>query len=155
MPVLRKLTPAEIAAQEQRRLGARAQVMREYDTYVADFAIGDYGRVDLDDSDRRAAVRSRLHAAARRRGLTFRFRPGRGAALIFHVEAAPAVERPAAMPTAGTPPRRDTAPRREPESARPPRRRQSSTERYSDVLPRWMRDDQRSGQRSGGKRRTR
>jgi hypothetical protein len=88
MPSLRSLSPAEIAALEQPRPGPRAQVAQAYDAYLADFAIGDYGRVELHDDERRDVVRTRLHAAARRRGLALRFRPGPGAAMIFHVLAA-------------------------------------------------------------------
>jgi hypothetical protein len=47
MPSFRKLSPTEIAALEQRPLGARAQVAREYDAYMADFTAGDYGQAQL------------------------------------------------------------------------------------------------------------
>src|SRR5262249_21341063 len=84
MPSLRKLSEAEIAALEQPAPDPRDQVAREYDTYLASFAIGDDGQVDLGD-ERRDVVRARLHAAACRRGLALRFRPGPGPALIFQV----------------------------------------------------------------------
>ena len=76
MPSVRRLSPAEIAVPHQRLLGARTQVAREYDAYVADFVAGDYGRVELAADERRTVVRGRLQAAARRRGLALRFRPG-------------------------------------------------------------------------------
>jgi hypothetical protein len=153
MALLRKLSPAEIAAPHQPMSGVRAQVAREYDTYVAEFAIGDYGRVELVAGERRAVVRGRLQAAARRRGLALRFRPGPGAALIFRVEAAPpAVVRPAPTPAAGADQRRGEAARRDPGPPRPPRRRQTAAERYRAVLPRWMRTGDTAGMRTGRRR---
>lgn len=99
MPSLRKLTSAEIAALDQRPPGARAQVAREYDAYLAGFAAGDYGRVDLAADERHTVVRGRLQAAGRRRGLALRFRPDPSSVLIFHAAAAPPlVSRPAPPP---------------------------------------------------------
>jgi hypothetical protein len=156
MPSLRKLSLAEIAALHQPALSARAQAVREYDAYLADFAAGDYGRVELADGERRAVVRGRLQAAARRRSLALRFRPGPDAALIFHVEAAPPpLARPIPTPPAGTNRRRTGAPRRNPAPSRPLRRGQTAAERYQEVLPRWMREGQQSDRQAGSKRRTR
>ena len=73
MPSVRKLSGAEIAALHQPSLSERAQRVREYDAYVADFVAGDYGRVELAAHERRTLVRGRLQAAARRRGLALRF----------------------------------------------------------------------------------
>jgi len=99
MPSFRKLGVAEIAALEQPSLSERAQRIREYDVYLAEFVAGDYGRAELAAGDRRTLVRSRLQAAARRRGLALRFRPGPNPALIFHVKTAPPpVIRPALTP---------------------------------------------------------
>jgi hypothetical protein len=67
MPSFRKLSVAEIATLEQPRPGTRAQVAQEYDAYLADFAIGDYGRAELAEGERRTMVRGRLQAAAHRR----------------------------------------------------------------------------------------
>src|SRR6266542_3070297 len=143
MPSFRKLSGAEIAALEQPPLSERAQAVREYNTYVADFAAGDYGRVELAAGERRTVVRSRLQAAARRRGLALRFRPGPNPALIFHVEAAPPpLARPAPTPATGAEQRSGGAARRDGASPRPSRRRQTAAERYHEVLPRWMREGQ-------------
>jgi len=90
MPAFRKVSPVEIAARDQPPIGARAEIAREYDTYLASFAAGDYGRAELFNGERRALVRQRLQAAARRRGLALRFRSGPGP-LTFHVAAAPAI----------------------------------------------------------------
>lgn len=153
MPRFRKLNSAEIAALEQRPPGARAQVAREYDAYVADFAAGDYGRVELAAHERRKVVRGRLHAAARRRGLVLCFRPGPTTVLIFRVEAAPPLARPTPPPAAGADQRRGGLARRDGKPPRPPRR-QTATERYHEVLPRWMREGQQIGRHDGRKRRT-
>jgi hypothetical protein len=155
MPSLRKLSLAEIAALDQPALSARAQAVREYDAYLADFAAGDYGRVELAEGERRAVVRGRLQAAARRRSLALRFRPGPDAALIFRVEVAPPVARPVPTPAAGADQPRAVAPRRPPAPPRPPRRRQTAAERYHTMLPRWMREGQPPSRRVGSKRRTR
>ena len=133
MPSVRKLNVAEIAALEHPSLSERAQRVREYDAYLTDFVVGDYGRVELVVGDRRTFVRGRLQAAARRRGLALRFRPGPGAALIFHGKAAPPLARPVPTLAAG-------AARRAPAPPRPPRRRQTAAERYHTMLPRWMRE---------------
>jgi hypothetical protein len=156
MPSLRKLSLAEIAALHQPALSARAQAVREYDAYLADCAAGDCGRVELADGERRAVVRGRLQAAARRRCLALRFRPGPSSALIFHVEAAPPpLARPVPTPAAGADQGRTGVTRRNPAPPRLPRRRQTPTERYQEMLPRWMRDGQQGGRRTGSKRRTR
>jgi len=91
-----------------------------------------------------------------RRGLVLRFRSGPGP-LTFHVAAAPAISAPppreivAATPLAA--PRADSRPPRPP---RPPRRRQTATERYHNVLPRWMRAGQQGSRPNGtAKRRPR
>jgi len=75
MPSFRKLNPDEIAA-AQRPISDRALVAQQYDALLVDFVIGEYGRAELVDGERRDIVRSRLHAAARWRGLALRFRPG-------------------------------------------------------------------------------
>jgi hypothetical protein len=144
MPRFRKLSESETAAR-QPTLSARAQIAQAYDALLANFAIGDYGRAELIDGERRDIVRRQLQAAARRRGLALRFRSGPGP-LTFRVEAAPAVASPTPVaPLVGV--QRDPAP------PRPPRRRETSTERYHEMLPRWMRAGQSPGRRDGSKRR--
>jgi hypothetical protein len=49
---------AEITALEQTAPGLRAQIAREYDAYLADFAIGDYGRAEVGDDERRNVART-------------------------------------------------------------------------------------------------
>jgi hypothetical protein len=149
MPSLRKLSETEIAALEQPTPGSRAQGAEKYDAYLAGFVIGDYGYVELHEGERRGVVRARLRAAAKRRGLALRFRPGPGATMIFYVVAPASVVAPALAPVADQ--RRD-------EVARPaltPRRRQTAAERYHEVLPRWMREGGQGGRRPRSKRRGR
>jgi hypothetical protein len=157
MPHMRKLSAAEIATAEQRPQSSRARVAREYDVYLSDFAPGEVGRAELALGEVRLQVRRMLHAAARRRGLALRFRPGPGPALIFRVEAAPSPKaRPIPPPVAGVVQREDgVARQRELTRRRPPRRRETATERYHKLLPRWMRDGGQGGRRDGSKRRVR
>jgi len=155
MPSFRKVSPAEIAALDQPPIGARAEIARAYDAYLVDFAAGDSGRAELVDGERRAVVRRRLQAAARRRGLALRFRSGPGP-LTFHVAAAPEISAtPPQEPLAAAPVVAPAADVRPPRPPRPPRRRQTAAERYHDVLPRWMREGPPSDRRGGDKRRTR
>ena len=157
MPRVRKLDPAEIAVLHPRPLSERARVAQEYDAYLADFAPGDHGRAELAVGEARLRVRSRLQAAARRRDLALRFCPGPGPTLIFRVEAAPPAKvRPIPPPAAGAVQGSDgVASQRELTRRRPPRRRETSTERYHKLLPRWMRDGRQGGRRDGSKRRAR
>jgi hypothetical protein len=126
---------------------ARAQLAQAYDALLADFVVGDYGRADLLEGERRNIVRERLHVAARRRGLTLRFRPGPGP-LIFCVEEVSAAS--AALAVAPSisdrAPARPIAPRRQRQDRKP-------TGRYDKLLPRWMREGQPAGRRDGSKRR--
>jgi hypothetical protein len=73
---------ARVAPARQTRRDQRA-----YDSYLSDLAVGDYGQVDPAPEERPGAMRRRLHAAATRRGLALRFRPGPRAALILRVTA--------------------------------------------------------------------
>lgn len=149
MPSFRKLALSEMPA--PRPPSARAQIAQAYDALLADFVIGDYGRADLLDGERRNIVRDRLHAAARRRGLALRFRSGPGL-LIFCVEAVPAIEATlaAAVEPASisdrVPAQRVIKPHRQRQERRP-------VGRYDGVLPRWMRAGQPPSRRGESKRR--
>lgn len=105
MPRFRKLSPAEIVALAQPTLDAHAQVVREYDAYMADFSTGDYGWVEIAAGERRVVARDWLQAATRRRGLALRFHPGPGAALFFYVKVtlAPMVRPAPPAPAANEP----------------------------------------------------
>ena len=90
MPSFRKLSPAEIAVLDLTSIGACAEIAWMYDEYLAQFVIGNYGRVAPSEGERRSSVRRRLHSVAHRRGHALRFRSGPGA-LTFQVAAAPAM----------------------------------------------------------------
>lgn len=179
MARIRKAAHEDSSTAVERPLSTRARIAQEYDALLADFAVGDYGKVDLSDGEQRLTVRSRLQAAARRRRMSLRFRPGPSTALVFHVQAAapqaapapqPAEPAPAAQPKrvapaqspaqpqpsrprqqASQPERRDTKPqRREP----PPERREPQPPRDS-AAERWGRmlpRWMREGGRSGNGR---
>jgi hypothetical protein len=150
------MSAAEIVMAEQRPQSSRARVAQEYDAYLADFAPGEVGRAELTAGEMRLRVRSRLQAAAKRRGLALRFRPGPHKALIFHVEVAlPPKARPVPLPTAPSAQLPDGAASQRELTRRPSRRRETPTERYHKVLPRWMREGDQGGRRNGSKRRAR
>jgi hypothetical protein len=65
MPSFRKLTAAETAANPPTR-SARAQIARAYDAYLADFAIGEYGRAELIAGEQRAGAAWRCASALAR-----------------------------------------------------------------------------------------
>src|SRR5690349_20827682 len=120
MPSFRKLSAAEVAALDLLPVGARAEIARTYDAYLADFAVGGYGRAELLDGERRTLVRQRLQAAARRRGAVLRFRFGPGP-LIFQVAAAPASSVPPSQePSAPISIAPASVDRRSPRPPRPP-----------------------------------
>lgn len=153
MPLFRKLSPAEVATLDQPAIGTRAEIAREYDTYLADFVIGDYGRAEMAAGERRAVVRRRLHSAAQRRGLALRFGSGPGP-LTFHVTAAPAISAaPSQEIVVAAPATTPDADQRLQRPPRPTRRRQTAAERYHDVLPRWMRAGQQGGRLNGTSKR--
>jgi hypothetical protein len=134
----------------------RQRIARQYDALLAGFEAGDWGDVLLEAGDERAVVSRRLKAAAARRDLAVRFRQRRDERLRFQVVAAPAtaalpgvrvvpVETPTPLeetqPTPAAPPFASQAPR--PRERREPARRQT-TQRYQDVLPRWMREGEQA-----------
>ena len=85
MPVVRKLTPEEIQVLTEKPLGPRKLVEEEYDRYLADFSEGDWGEVQLVEGEIRLTIRSRLTAAAERRGLTLDFKRSRDEVIRFQV----------------------------------------------------------------------
>jgi hypothetical protein len=94
MPTVRKLTSDEVRSIENRGKGLRKLIEEEYDSFLGDYAVGDYGEADLSDDEKRLTVRNRLKAAARRRGLSVDFKRTQGSILRFRISpetvAAPA-----------------------------------------------------------------
>lgn len=108
MPSVRKLTPEEVRAVENRGKGQRKIVEEQYNEILSEYSSGDYGEAELSPEENRLTVRNRLKAAAARRGLALEFRRTKGPTLRFHVtngaDAAPAES--AAAPSRARGPRR-------------------------------------------------
>jgi hypothetical protein len=154
MPRFRKVDPTQVALTSRPR-SERARVAQEYNALLEGFAVGDHGRAELVDGERRLLVRQRLQAAARQRDLALRFRPGRGP-LIFRVDAAPPRPSERIPSPAAEPPSQEnghSAAQRAPVQRRPHRERRPTAGRYDAMLPRWMREGQPQGRRAGSKRR--
>ncbi len=85
MPVVRKLAPEEVQTLEYKPKGPRKLVEEQYDAFLADYDVGDYGEADLEEGENRLTVRNRFKAAATRRGLGVEFRRTTGDTLRFKV----------------------------------------------------------------------
>jgi hypothetical protein len=85
MPTVRKLSSEEVRTIENRGKGLRKLIEEEYDSFLGDYAVGDYGEADLSDEEKRLTVRNRLKAAARRRGLSVDFKRTQGSVLRFRI----------------------------------------------------------------------
>ena len=89
MPTLRKLTSDEVRTIEKKVKGQRKLVEEEYDSFLNDYTVGDYGEAELGDDENRITVRNRLKAAAVRRSLTLDFKRTKGNVLRFKVISPP------------------------------------------------------------------
>ena len=85
MPNVRKLSPEEIRTLENRGKGQRKLIEEEYDSFLSDYGVGDYGEADLDPDENRLTVRNRLKAAALRRNLGLDFKRTTGTLLRFRI----------------------------------------------------------------------
>jgi len=85
MPNVRKLSSEEIRTIENRGKGQRKLIEEEYDSFLSDYDVGDYGEADLDADENRLTVRNRLKAAAQRRSLALDFKRTTGYLLRFKV----------------------------------------------------------------------
>lgn len=85
MPNVRKLSQDEVRVLENRGKGQRKLIEEEYDSFLSEYSLGDYGEADLDSNENRLTVRNRLKAAAMRRGLTLDFKRTTGTLLRFKV----------------------------------------------------------------------
>ena len=94
MPTVRKLSSDEVRTIENRGKGLRKLIEEEYDTFLGEYGVGDYGEADLADNEKRLTVRNRLKAAARRRGLSVDFKRTQGSVLRFKIS--PEVAAPSA-----------------------------------------------------------
>lgn len=120
MPKVRKLTKEEIFLLENKGKGTRTRIAAEYDRFLEDYEIGDYGEVELEPDDKRATVRNRLRAAAKRRGFDILFFRTRGSIIPFKIveprpEPEPTSAAVSSNSTEGEPPRRRPGrPRKQP-----------------------------------------
>lgn len=85
MPKVRKLTKEEAFLLENKGKGMRTLIAAEYDRFLEDYEIGDYGEVELEPDDKRNTVRSRLRSAAKRRGFDILFFRTRGSVIPFKI----------------------------------------------------------------------
>jgi hypothetical protein len=104
MPQVRKLAPEEVQAIENKGKGTRKLTEEQYDGFLSDYEVGDYGEAELDGDEKRLTVRNRLKAAAGRRNVGITFRRTQGNVIRFQIAApgsgngkrAPAAVAPAA-----------------------------------------------------------
>ena len=85
MPTVRKLEPLEVQTIENKGKGTRKLIEEQYDTFLADYQVGDYGEAELDEDEKRLTVRNRLKAAATRRGIGIEFKRTNGNIVRFKV----------------------------------------------------------------------
>jgi hypothetical protein len=85
MPAFRKLEPAEVQAIENKGKGTRKLIEEQYDAFLADYAVGDYGEAVLDEGENRLTIRNRMKAAASRRGVGIEFRRTTGNIIRFKI----------------------------------------------------------------------
>jgi hypothetical protein len=88
MPAVRKLTPEEVQVVEDKRKGPRKLTEEQYDAFLSEFAVGDYGEAVLGEEEKRLTVRNRLKAAAARRGVSIDLQRTQGDILRFRIVAA-------------------------------------------------------------------
>jgi hypothetical protein len=85
MPNVRKLEPQEVRTIENKGKGTRKITEEEYDRFLADFSLGDYGELIPDEGEKRITLRARLKSAAKRKGIPITFLRTRGQEIRFHV----------------------------------------------------------------------
>jgi hypothetical protein len=85
VPNVRKLTPEEVQALENKGKGQRKLVEEQYDAILGEYSPEDYGEAVLEPDENRLTIRNRLRAAAKRRGLSIDFRRTKGDLLRFQV----------------------------------------------------------------------
>jgi hypothetical protein len=85
MPTVRKLALEEVQAIEHKGIGVRKLTEEQYDQFLSDYEVGDYGEAALDAEEKRLTIRNRLKAAASRRGLHLQFNRTTGNIVRFKV----------------------------------------------------------------------
>jgi len=85
MPTVRKLAPEEVQGIENKGKGLRKLTEEQYDRFLADYEVGDYGEAELEEGEKRLTVRNRFKAAAARRGLGLQFNRTTGNVIRFKI----------------------------------------------------------------------
>jgi hypothetical protein len=87
MPTVRKLAPDEVQTLHNKGKGQRRLTEEQYDAFLSEFDIGDYGEAHLNEDEKRLTVRNRLKAAATRRSVAIDFKHTQGDILRFSITA--------------------------------------------------------------------
>jgi hypothetical protein len=87
MPQVRKLAPEEVQTIENKGKGQRKLIEEQYDAFLSEYEVGDYGEAELDEDEKRLTVRNRLRAAAIRREVEIEFRRMHGDTIRFRIIA--------------------------------------------------------------------
>ncbi len=83
MPELRTLTPDEVARMQSRR--GRTVDLTQYVEYLRDLSPGQMGEARLTDSEKKATIKRRLTAAAKRLNKGLKYRRSGENAIVFEV----------------------------------------------------------------------
>ncbi len=81
-----KLSPEEVHTIRYKGVGVRKITEEQYDSFLAEYDVGDYGEAELEGDEKRLTVRNRLKAAAGRRGLSLHFNRTTGNVVRFKGE---------------------------------------------------------------------
>ncbi len=87
MAQVRKLSQSEVQTITDSGKSQRKLLEEQYDDMLRDFAPGDYGEVDLEDSESRLTTRNRMKRAADRRGIAIDFARIKGPIMRFQVHS--------------------------------------------------------------------
>jgi hypothetical protein len=88
MPQVRKLAPDEVKTLENKGKGQRKLTEEQYNAFLSDYEVGEYGEALLDEGENRLTVRNRLKAAAGRRNIGIEFRRTQGDIIRFKIVGA-------------------------------------------------------------------
>ncbi len=90
MPSIRKLAEQDVAQLKQKKTGVRKQIESEYDLFLGEYEVGDYGEAELLDDESRNTVRQRFTRAAKRRGMGITFGRIKDGVMRFQITDKPA-----------------------------------------------------------------
>ncbi len=84
---VRKLALEEIQAIENKGKGQRKLIEEQYDAFLSEYEVGDYGEAELDANEKRLTVRNRLRTAADRREVGIEFKRIHSNTIRFRIVA--------------------------------------------------------------------